>query len=84
MVPKIITIGTGGADQTTLSQLQTAIATKDVGTIKSVAGAIAAARNAAGTDGAEAAAQAVGDAVGAASALLEQQAQDTAEVVQTD
>ncbi len=84
MVPKIITVGVGGADETALSQLQTAIATKDVGTIKSVAGALAAARNAAGTDGAEAAAQAVGDAVGAANALLEQQAIDTAEVVQTD
>jgi hypothetical protein len=86
MVPKIITVGTGGADATAVSQLQTAIATGDVGTVKAVAGALAAARNAAGTEGAEAAAAAVGDAVGAANALLQQQAEaaDTAEVVQTD
>ena len=86
MVPKIITVGTGGADATAVSQLQTAIATGDVGTVKAVAGALAAARTAAGTEGEEAAAQAVGEAVGAANALLQQQAEaaDTAEVIQTD
>ncbi len=88
MVPKIITVGTGGADATTLSQLQTAIATRDVGTVKAVAGALAAARKSEGTENAEAAAVAVGDAVNAANALLQQQAQaeaeDTAEVVQTN
>ena len=75
MVPKIITVGTGGADATALSQLQTAIATRDVGTVKAVAGAIAAARNAAGTDGADAANQAVGDAVDAANEQLRQQSE---------
>lgn len=86
MVPKIITVGTGGADATAVEQLQTAIATGDVGTVKAVAGALAAARTAAGTEGEEAAAQAVGDAVGAANALLQQQAEavDTAEVIETN
>ncbi len=97
MVPKIITVGTGGADGTAVSQLQTAIATGDVGTVKAVASALAAAGSAAGTEGAEAAAQAANDAVNAANALLQQQAEvaaavaeaeaeeaDTAEVVQTD
>ncbi|MBQ8030809.1 MAG: VanW family protein [Butyrivibrio sp.] len=86
MVPKIITVGTGGADATAVAQLQTAIATGDVGTVKAVAGALAAARTAAGTEGEEAAAQAVGDAVGAANALLQQQAEavDTAEVIETN
>ena len=89
MVPKIITVGTGGADATVLSQLQTAMATRDVGTVKAVAGALATARSSAGTENAEAAAIAVGDAVNAANAMLQQQAAaaeavDTAEVVQTD
>ena len=99
MVPKIVTVGTGGADGTQLAQIQTAIATGDVGTVKAVAGALAAARTAAGTDGEAAAAQAANDAVNAANALLQQQAappveeapaeaapaeEDTAEVVQTE
>ena len=100
MVPKIVTVGTGGADATALAQLQTAIATGDVGTVKAVASALAAARNAAGTEGEAAANQAANDAVSAANALLQQQAAaaapapapaeevpaqaDTAEVIQTE
>ncbi|WP_024865980.1 VanW family protein [Butyrivibrio sp. FCS014] len=75
MVPKIVTVGTAGADPTAMAQLQTAIATGDVATVKSVAGALGAARAAAGTEGAEAAGQAVNDAVNAANAQLMQQQQ---------
>lgn len=75
MVPKIVTVGTAGADAATMAQLNAAIATKDVGTVKAVAGAVAAARRAAGTEGAEAAAQAAADAVNAANNQLQQQAQ---------
>lgn len=75
MVPKIITVGTAGADEVAVAQLQTAIATGDVGTVKAVAGALAAARNAAGTENAEAAAQAAAEAVNAANAQIQQQAQ---------
>jgi hypothetical protein len=75
MVPKIVTVGTAGADPTAIAQLQTAIATGDVATVKSVAGALGAARAAAGTEGAEAAGQAVNDAVNAANAQLQQQQQ---------
>lgn len=74
MVPKIITVGTAGADATAVSQLQTAMATKDVGTVKAVAAALAAAKNAAGTENAEAAAQAAAEAVNAANAQIQQQA----------
>ncbi|MBR1670584.1 MAG: VanW family protein [Butyrivibrio sp.] len=96
MVPRIVTVGTAGADGTAVSQLQTAIATGDTGTVKAVAGALAAAQSAAGTENAEAAAQAAADAVNAANALLAQQnapaeeapapaeEADTAEAVQTD
>ncbi len=102
MVPKIITIGTGGADGNAMNQLQTAMATGDVGTVKAVAAALASAQSAAGTDNEAAAAQAATDAVNAAQAQLQQQqeqaqqqaevaavvaeaeAQDTAEVVQTN
>ncbi|MCR5670445.1 MAG: VanW family protein [Butyrivibrio sp.] len=91
MVPKIVTVGTAGADETVMSQLQTAIATGDAGTVKAVAGAIAAARGAVGTDDAEAAQQAANDAVNAAHAQLQQQAQenseepqDTSEVIVTN
>ena len=73
MVPKIVTIGTAGADENAMAQLNTAVATGDVGTVKDVAGAILAARNAAGTEGADAANQAAADAVNAANALLAQQ-----------
>ena len=73
MVPKIVTIGTNGANANDMSQLQTAIATKDVGTIKAVAAAILAAKKAEGTDGAEAAAMAAQAAADAASAQLQQQ-----------
>ncbi|MBQ7616266.1 MAG: VanW family protein [Butyrivibrio sp.] len=75
MVPKIITVGTGGADGSAVSQLQTAIATGDVGTVKAVAGALAAAHKAAGTEGEAAAAQAANDAVNAANVLLQQKAE---------
>ncbi len=75
MVPKIVTVGTAGADEAAMSQLQTAIATRDVGTVKAVAGALAAARNAAGTEGAEAANQAAADAVNAANEQLRAQAE---------
>jgi vancomycin resistance protein YoaR len=78
MVPRIVTVGTGGADETSMAQLQTALATGDLGTIKAVAGAIAAARGAAGTEGAEAANQAVADATAAANAQLQQQAEAAA------
>lgn len=73
MVPKIISIGTAGADEAAMAQLNTAVATGDVGTVKAVAGAILAARTAAGTEGAAAANQAAEDAVNAANALLAQQ-----------
>ncbi len=97
MVPKIITVGTGGADETAMSQLQTAMATGDAGTVKAVAKALADAGSAVGTEGEAAAAQAAADAVNAANALLQQQnevaqvvaeaaaeEQDNAESVQTD
>lgn len=74
MVPRIVTVGTGGADENSLAQLNTAIATGDLGTVKSVAGALSAAIGAAGTENAEAAAQAANDAVNAANAQLQQQA----------
>lgn len=74
MVPRIITVGTAGADETAMAQLQTAIATRDVGTVKAVAGALKAARDAAGTENAEAAAQAAAAAVDAANAQIQQQA----------
>ncbi len=73
MVPKIITIGTAGADENAVAQLQTAIATGDVATVKSVAGALGAAASAAGTENAESAAQAAADAVNAANEQLAQQ-----------
>jgi vancomycin resistance protein YoaR len=73
MVPKIVTVGTSGADANDMAQLQTAIATRDVGTVKAVAGAILAAKKAAGTDGAEAAAQAALAAANAANDQLMQQ-----------
>ncbi len=73
MVPRIITVGTGGADAVALSQLQTAIATKDVGTVKAVASALSAAQKAAGTEGEMAAVQAVADSVNAAHAQIQQQ-----------
>ncbi len=73
MVPKIVTVGTAGADGNQMAQIQTAIATGDAGTVKAVAGALAAARNAAGTEGEEAANQAINDAVNAANAQLQQQ-----------
>lgn len=79
MVPRIITVGTGGADEGTMAQLNTALATGDLGTIKAVAGAIGAARSAAGTEGAEAALQAANDAVNAANAQLQQQAEAAAQ-----
>ena len=70
MVPKIVTVGTSGADANDMAQLQTAIATGDVGTVKSVASAILAAKKAAGTENAEAAAVAAMEAVNAANAQL--------------
>ena len=73
MVPRIITVGTAGADAIAMGQLQTAIATKDVGTVKAVAGALLAASKAAGTEGAESATAAVNDAVNAAHAQIQQQ-----------
>ncbi len=79
MVPRIITVGTGGADEVSMGQLNTALATGDLGTIKAVAGAIGAARSAAGTEGAEAAMQAANDAVNAANAQLQQQAEAAAQ-----
>lgn len=93
MVPKIVTVGVAGADETAMNQLGTAISTGDVGTIKAVAGAIAAARGSAGTEGADAANQAVNDAVNAAHDQLRQQAEaaaqqqeeaDTSEVIVTN
>ena len=73
MVPKIVTIGTAGADETAMAQINTAIATGDVATVKAVAGALGAARSAAGTENEAAAAQAAADAVNAANAQLAQQ-----------
>lgn len=77
MVPKIITVGTAGADPIAMGQLQTAIATRNVGTVKAVAGALLAQSRAAGTENAEGATQAVNDAVNAAHAQI-QQAQEAA------
>lgn len=79
MVPRIVTVGTGGTDANSMAQLQTAIATGDLGTVKAVAGALSAAIGAAGTEGAEAAAQAANDAVNAANAQLQQQADAAAQ-----
>lgn len=73
MVPKIITVGTNGADANDMAQLNTAIATRDVGTVKAVASAILAAKKAAGTEGADAANLAVLEAANAANAQLAQQ-----------
>ncbi len=73
MVPKIITIGTGGADGTAMAQLQTAMATGDVGTVKAVAAALASVQSSVGTENEAAAAQAANDAVNAAQAQLQQQ-----------
>ncbi len=84
MVPKIVTIGTAGADENTMAQLQAAIATGDVATIKSVAGALSAAVSAAGTENADAAAQAAAAAVNAANEqLAQQQAAAAAETAAT-
>ncbi len=44
MVPRIVTVGTAGADENDMAQLQAAIATGDVGTVKAVAGALLAAK----------------------------------------
>ena len=73
MVPRIITIGTAGADESAMAKIQTAISTGDVGTIKAVAGALGAARNAQGTENEAAAAQAAQDAVDAANQQLRDQ-----------
>ena len=72
MVPKIVTVGIGGGDANQIAQIQTAIATGDTATVKAVAGALAAAKSAEGTENAEAAAQAVNDAVDQANAMLQQ------------
>lgn len=74
MVPKIISVGTAGASASDMANLQAAIATGDVGTIKSMAAALAAAKSAAGTENAGAADAAVQDAVNAANAQIQQQA----------
>ncbi len=79
MVPRIITVGTGGANESALSQLQVAIATKDVATIKNVAGTLAVAITSAGTEGAEAANAAANAAVDAANTQLQQQAEAAAQ-----
>ncbi|SFC10669.1 VanW family protein [Butyrivibrio sp. YAB3001] len=80
MVPRLVTVGTGGADPNMVAQLQTAIATKDLGTVKAVAGALAAARDAAGTENAEAAAIAAAQAVNAANQQIQQAAAESAPV----
>lgn len=49
MVPRIITVGTSGADENAMSQLKTAMATGDLGTIRTVASALGMARNTSGT-----------------------------------
>lgn len=77
MVPRIISVGTAGADENDMAQLQAAIATRDVGTVKAVAAALSAAKKAVGTENAEAAAIAAAEAVNAANAQL-QQAQEAA------
>ena len=97
MVPRIVTVGTNGASDVTMGQLQAAMATGDINTVKAVAGALIAAQTAVGTENEAAAAQAAADAVNAANALLQQQSevaavvaeaeaqeQDTAEIIQTD
>ncbi len=84
MVPRIITVGTGGADANEMAQLQTAIATRDVGTVKAVAGALLAAKQAQGTENAEAAAAAAAEAVNAANAQIQQAAAEDMESVSTN
>lgn len=74
MVPRIITIGTGGADGNDMAQLNNAIATGDLGTIKAVAGALRDAKSAENSEGAEAAYQAASDAINAANAPQEEPA----------
>ena len=49
MVPRIITIGTSGADENAMSQLKTAMATGDLGTIRAVASALGMAKNSSST-----------------------------------
>lgn len=79
MVPKIVTVGIAGADEATLAQIQTAIATGDVNTVKAVCGALAAAHNAQGTEDAQAAQEAAQQAVDAANQQLQQQNQGNPE-----
>ena len=74
MVPKIVTVGTSGADANDMAQLQAAIATGDVGSVKAVASALLAAKKAAGTENAAAAAQAAAEAANAVNAQLAAQA----------
>lgn len=83
MVPKIVSVGTAGANEIAMAQLQTAMATGDVGTVKAVAGALAAAQSAAGTENAEAAAAAANEAVNAANQQLQQQAAAEGEDLET-
>ena len=72
MVPRIISVGTSGADGTAMAQLNNAIATGDLGTIKAVAGALRDAQNAESSEGSEAAYQAAQDAIDAANAPQEE------------
>ena len=86
MVPKIVTVGTSGADANDMAQLQTAIATGDVGTVKAVASAILAAKKAAGTESeaaAAAAAMAAADAANAQLVAQQQPAEPPVEDVET-
>lgn len=91
MVPRIVTVGTGGADANSLAQLQSAIATGDLGTVKAVAGALSAggaeaaqaaidAANAANAQQAEAAAQQ--EATAQPEAAAQPAAQETATAAQ--
>ncbi|RKM54852.1 hypothetical protein D6853_11485 [Butyrivibrio sp. X503] len=74
MVPRIISVGTSGADGNDMAKLNNAIATGDLGTIKAVAGALRAAKDSESSEGSEAAYQAAQDAIDAANTPQEEPA----------
>ena len=83
MVPRIITVGVSGADENDMAKINSAIATKDVGTIKAVAGALKAAKTADSAESSEAAYQMANDAINA-QVEAEAQPEEDAESIATD
>ena len=77
MVPRIVTVGTGSADANTLAQLNAAIATGSMDTVKAVASTLAA-QIAAGTTTADAQAAAAAQAAGQAASVPATTGTDTA------